>query len=494
MKRRRRTLTLLSMTISCTLLSICGCKSADSEYHKIEKGFQVTKFPTEFGPHNGHRITLENAPFSGEIIFDESNQQLTLYLLDENDNGYSKPTDNLKIDLQVPTPSVELQFQPNERDEDGDSPYQTDQGSVPQSIKNEEQLRGKLTVSVGGKTYQGAITHNHGNWDETKTTVITKPTHRITQEIVALTISYCVLIVLGSLLGGWLPNFMRLSHTRMQIMMSLVGGLMLGIGLFHMLPHAVAELGSLDRCIWWMMLGVLVMFLLIRTFHFHQHGPVELVEGDHSKPEHDHDHDHDSCTSHHGHSHHNHKTKVNRLSWVGVALGLSLHTAIDGLALGASIQADAGHGAIWSLYGVGTFLAILLHKPLDAVSITSLMASTGWSTQSRNVVNLGFSLMCPLGAGLFLLGANQFTGDKNIFVGCALAFAAGVFLVISLGDLLPELEFHTHDRVKLTGALILGVALAYAIGFLEPEHTHKHGPKTLDEKSNTDTKIEQSQD
>jgi zinc and cadmium transporter len=59
-----------------------------------------------------------------------------------------------------------------------------------------------------------------------------------------------------------------------------------------------------------------------------------------------------------------------------------------------------------------------------------------------------------------------------LIVGCALAFAAGVFLCISLADLLPELAFHSHDRLPLTAVLLLGIALAWGIGFLEPRHTH----------------------
>jgi zinc and cadmium transporter len=58
-------------------------------------------------------------------------------------------------------------------------------------------------------------------------------------------------------------------------------------------------------------------------------------------------------------------------------------------------------------------------------------------------------------------------------VGCALAFSAGVFVCIALSDLLPEIEFHSHDRVKLSLALLLGVGAAYAIGFLEPEDSHE---------------------
>jgi zinc and cadmium transporter len=37
-------------------------------------------------------------------------------------------------------------------------------------------------------------------------------------------------------------------------------------------------------------------------------------------------------------------------------------------------------------------------------------------------------------------------------------------------------HFHSHDRGKLSAALLLGVLLAYLIGFIEPEHDHSHLP------------------
>jgi len=282
--------------------------------------------------------------------------------------------------------------------------------------------------------------------------------------------AYCILIVLASLAGGWLPSVIRLTHKRMQLIVSLVGGLMLGVGLFHMLPHAYYQIGSLERAMWWLMVGLLVMFFLVRTLHFHQHEPPELSENADDHQHHDHEHDHDNDG--HGHAHHHHQSS-HRLSWIGVAAGLALHTLIDGIALAASVQAEAAHADV-TLVGLGTFLAILLHKPLDAVSITSLMAAGGWSATSRNLVNAGFASMCPLGAAFFVLGVNRFVENQHVVVGCALAFSAGVFVCISLGDLLPEIEFHSHDRLKLSAALLLGVAVAYAIGLLESDHMHSH--------------------
>jgi zinc and cadmium transporter len=279
--------------------------------------------------------------------------------------------------------------------------------------------------------------------------------------------------VAASLAGGALPAFLRLSHRTMQVMMSFVGGLMLGVALLHLLPHSVAEQGSVDRAAIWLLAGLLVMFLLIRVFHVHahEHGDAVDVEDPHH---HDHEgpcqHDHPAAPSGHGHA--AHASSQHPFSWLGLAFGLSLHTLIDGLALGAAVAAEAHEAEHFALFGLGTFLAVALHKPLDALSITSLMAAGRWSKGAIWLANLGFALMCPLGAVGFVLGVGRLFGEQQIVVGCALAFAAGVFLCISLADLLPEVAFHAHDRIQLTLALLLGIALAWGIGLVEGDHAH----------------------
>ncbi len=296
-----------------------------------------------------------------------------------------------------------------------------------------------------------------------------------------LLIVYCGLIALSSLFGGVLPMLIRLTHTRMQLLVSLIGGLMLGVGIFHQLPHAVAAMpgpgpggtSALDWCMGWLMFGLLLTFFMLRMFHFHSHEPME-VDGEHS---HDHDHDHDHGHQHdhdHDHGHGDHPAK--KASWIGIFLGLSLHTLLDGVALAANVQADALHlgSSGFALLGFGTFLGVALHKPLDSLSITSLMAAGGWSARSMRFVNFGYALMCPIGAGLFYFGIQRYAGAQNVIVAAALAMSAGVFICISLSDLLPEVQFHSHDRVWLSAALMSGVAAAWAIGFLEPEHTHNH--------------------
>lgn len=275
-----------------------------------------------------------------------------------------------------------------------------------------------------------------------------------------LLIAYCLAIAAFSLLGGLLPSWIRMTHTRTQLVMSLVAGLMLGVAFYHLLPHSLALLDAstgVDTAVWWLMLGLIVMLLLLRVFHFHQHDFSDEEGSQHAH----HDSHHDL--------HHDHKHAVHGLSWVGLALGLAVHTLIDGVALGAVMHADS---AATGLIGIGVFLAILLHKPLDAMSIVTVMESGGWSRGARTLANVIFALMCPLGALLFFFGVDVVGDSRNHLVAAALAFSAGAFICIALSDLLPEVHFHSHDRAKLTLAFLLGIVLAYGIGSVEPAGIH----------------------
>ena len=101
-----------------------------------------------------------------------------------------------------------------------------------------------------------------------------------------------------------------------------------------------------------------------------------------------------------------------------------------------------------------------------------------------------FSVLCPLGALAFFVGVDSFTFNKDVVVGVVMAFSAGVFVCISLSDLLPEIQFHSHDRAKLTVALLSGIALSYAIGLLEPE-MHDHSESSVEAvEQHTDHPIE----
>lgn len=302
-----------------------------------------------------------------------------------------------------------------------------------------------------------------------------------------LLVLYSAAIAAASLLGGLLPNVIRMTHTRTQLAMSLVSGLMLGVAFYHLLPHSIVMRpvpDAIDFSVWWLVVGLVVMLLLLRAFHFHQHeidpdSVVETVSASSASAAHDHYHAHAHA---HAHAHSSAETSApaaaHRFSWVGIALGLGLHTLIDGVALGAALR-GAETADVGNLLGAGVFLAILLHKPLDAMSITAVMQSGGWGAGAMKLVNIGFALLCPIGALLFFYGVDRVAIDPVNAVSAALAFAAGAFICIALSDLLPEVHFHSHDRVKLTVVFLLGVGIAYAIVNLEPAGAHHHNAAVI---------------
>jgi zinc and cadmium transporter len=279
---------------------------------------------------------------------------------------------------------------------------------------------------------------------------------------------YCALALLASLTGGVLPMMVRLTHTRLQTAISFVSGLMLGMALLHLIPHAVFQIRDVDRVMMWALAGFLVMFFLQRFFHFHHHDmpeddPEDCCRG-HSEP-HNHDHSHTLADK-----------SARQLSWAGTALGLSLHSLLDGLALAAAVLAEARNHA--GLAGLGTALVVILHKPFDSMAVATLMTAGGSSAFSRHSINSLFALATPVGAALFCLGMNQLTDSHPALLGSALAFCAGNFLCIACSDLLPELQFHSHDRFKLSVALLAGLAVSLLIGRFEStgHGGHEHDP------------------
>jgi zinc and cadmium transporter len=295
---------------------------------------------------------------------------------------------------------------------------------------------------------------------------------------------YCALILVASIIGGTIPVWFQLTHRWMQFAVSFVAGVMLGIGVLHMLPHALLDataaadasmvhlpagsqvfperMAASTVAVRWITLsllaGMLTMFFIERFFSFHHHDVPDDTDG-----EHDHDHDH-----HNDHSHH-HEPQTSDLSWSGAALGLALHSILNGVALAAAVQCDTRYS--W-LAGFSTFLVIALHKPFDAMMISTLMGRSGWSLPWRHTINGLFSLAIPIGVLIFYFGlmpeqATRDAASQKWYIACALAFSAGTFLCISLSDLLPELQFHRHDRVKLSAALLLGLAVAHLAAQLE---------------------------
>lgn len=89
--------------------------------------------------------------------------------------------------------------------------------------------------------------------------------------LVILLTLYCLAIVVASLVGGYLPLVVRLTHRHLEMAISFVSGVILGVGLLHLLPHAAEALHGVEPAMAWMLGGFLLMFFLDRFFHFHLH-------------------------------------------------------------------------------------------------------------------------------------------------------------------------------------------------------------------------------
>jgi zinc and cadmium transporter len=287
---------------------------------------------------------------------------------------------------------------------------------------------------------------------------------------------YSGAILAASLFGGCVPFLGRVTHSRLQLYLSLSAGVMLGACFFHVMPDAMEMAGSGFG--WWMALGAVGLFCIERFIAPHSHEVSSKLQQEHEhEPGCEHDHEHRAAPAVAG--------------WMAV-VGLTIHTFMNGVGLAGAVQFDyeKGSQAAWVLPGLALFLAIALHKPADALAISTVLSRKGVSRRTLALVQMGFALMVPVGAAAFMITKGAIAKDlQNQLTGAALAFSAGTFLFIALSDLLPEVQFHRHDRVPLSLALILGTILMGGIALLEDhdhDSHHDNDPKAGEHHSNGD--------
>jgi zinc and cadmium transporter len=284
---------------------------------------------------------------------------------------------------------------------------------------------------------------------------------------IAWLVLYSGIILAVSLFGGSVPFLGKVSHSRLQMYLSLSAGVMLGASFFHVMPEAIEYAGK-QTFGWWMALGVVGLFCIERFLAPHSHEASSKLQQEHEhEPGCEHDHQHRAAPAVGG--------------WMAV-LGLTIHTFMNGVGLAGAVKADFDESLPnnWVMPGLALFLAIALHKPADALAISTVLSRKGVSRGIMTLVQIGFATMIPIGAAAFLVTSGAVESSlQSQMIGAALAFSAGTFLFIALSDLLPEVQFHRHDRVPLSLALIFGVCLMGFIALLEGhDHDHEHNGET----------------
>jgi zinc and cadmium transporter len=298
-------------------------------------------------------------------------------------------------------------------------------------------------------------------------------------------ILYSVLIGLFALAGGLIPFRREVSHTRLQFYLTFSAGVMLGAAFFHVMPDAMEY--SKEYFGWWMALAVVGLFCIERFIAPHSHEVNGRDHSPHSGEHHHeaaHEHHHSDDEHHHHHDHaHGHASDLPITEplaaapavagWMAV-VGLTIHTFMNGVGLAGSVGSDlskpaASYGIFgWAIPGLAMFLAVFLHKPADALAISTVLTRKRVSRRKITWVQLGYVAMIPVGAFAFVLTSGALEESlKQELTGFALAFSAGTFIFIALSDLLPEVQFHRHDRVPLFLTLVFGVVLMGFIAYLE---------------------------
>ncbi len=267
-------------------------------------------------------------------------------------------------------------------------------------------------------------------------------------EVQTLTV-YTGAILAGALAGGALPLIG--GHRRSDGLLSFSAGVMLGAAFFHMLPEAVEGAGL--RALPFVLVGFLFLFLVERFVLVHvcaEPGPTPgLLADPPSPPESLREH------AHHDHAHDATGCEVHTLG-LAAFIGLSLHTMVDGFALGAANSEPT--------LGLLVFLAILAHKIPSSFSLSAILRAEGYGRGKALLMNATFALMVPFGAALYI--GLRLVVHVASFTALALAASAGTFLHLALSDILPDLHRRGVAKWKLSGALLSGVAAMWALRFV----------------------------
>ncbi len=226
---------------------------------------------------------------------------------------------------------------------------------------------------------------------------------------------YLPTVIFISLIGGFLPLLRELSQRALALLLSFSAGVLLGAVFFHMLP----EIGRvLADDMGWPILGGFLLILIMERFIF-----VHACEER-------------GCDVHQ--------------MGMPAFLGISLHSLLDGIALGA--------GLMLPQLGPAVLLAVIIHKMPDSMSLSSILLSAGW--ERRKVARLGllFSLTTPLGALLAFLFLRELSEET---IAVALGISAGTFLAIATADILPQVH-RIQERNPMTLLfLVFGLGVSW---------------------------------
>ncbi len=231
----------------------------------------------------------------------------------------------------------------------------------------------------------------------------------------AVAIPLAGLTVLATLIGGQIA--LRLHHT-LPTVIALTGGVVVAVALFDVLPEGIEQVDDPRTATSLVAAGFLAFFFAERALVLH------------------HRDDPSEARAHH------------RVGLFG-AIGLSIHSFIDGLGIGLAFGLDSATGFL-------VFIAVISHDFADGLNTVSFVLSQ--SGDRRQATRwLQIDAIAPLlGA---IVGSVASVSDHTL--GYLLCLYSGFFLYMGATDLLPEA--HAHASWQKVGLTASGFALIFAI-------------------------------
>ena len=268
--------------------------------------------------------------------------------------------------------------------------------------------------------------------------------------ITLLVLSAGIFIV--GMIGGYIPLYREWSGNNLSLMVAFGGGTLLAAALFLMLPEgwehveegvpwADVEPGFVVAVA--ITVGFLLMYLLENLALPHL------------------GHDHEEHLGHSGEAHAAESASeraVHQVGGLSAFIALSMHTLIDGVALGTAVTG----GEDFALGGL-VFLAIIFHKMPAAFSLTSALKADNYSNSTALTYLIIFNAMVPVGA---ILAFVVLYGLPVWLLGAMLCFSAGTFIHVATSDLLPVIHRQHSGKVLLSAVVILGVLFMAAFGWI----------------------------
>jgi zinc transporter ZupT len=246
-------------------------------------------------------------------------------------------------------------------------------------------------------------------------------------EPIVLLLVYSVVIFLVSLVGGSLPLLKKWNSSQLHMMTALSAGVFIGATFLILMPEAVEAMDSSEALMLVMIGFVTILFIEIILEHRHQE-------------------ECDEHTSDHQHI----------LTSTTAFVGLSVHSVMDGFALGVAVVLGEEIGTI-------VFLAILAHKAIDVFSLSTTFRLAEIDRRTALKFMVLFSLITPVAAAIAFPLLDWL---QEVEVGVPLALAAGTFMYVGIYDLLPEAFHEEHKQYRAFALVALGIITMYLLGMV----------------------------